>query len=164
MPRTSSTIDALPQRLDVTVDPSFRRAASSARVTDPIRQMLSHATFKRTSFYCSADESNRLLSLIATVEVYFVPDPPRMSNALLVGTVSYSGRLLFIDTPKGKPAWSPNLSATCLFNESNSKKLPALLKEFGPGAFITAVAQTLFGTLQGQRLLGLESYTIPGLK
>jgi hypothetical protein len=28
---------------------------------------------------------------------------------------------------------------------------------------MTAVAQTLFGTLQGKHLLGLDDYTIPGL-
>ena len=163
MPRASSTVDVLPRRLDVTVDPFFRRTASSTRLDDPALQMLAHSAFKRTTFYCSADESNRLLSLIATVEVYFVQDPAKMSKALLIGTISYSGRLLFIATAKGEPTWSPALTANCLYNESNSKKLPDLLKQFGPGAFITAVAQTLFGTLEGKRLLGLEKYTIPGL-
>jgi len=162
MPRASSMIDVVPRRLDVTIDPDIRRSASSNSL-DPVSRILPHAFFKRTSCYCSADESNRLLSLITTVEVYFVQDPGKMRNPLLIGTISYSGRLLFINTRNGEPTWSPALTATCLYNESNSKKLPDLLKEFGPGAFITAAAQTLFGTLQGKRLLGLEDYTIPGL-
>jgi hypothetical protein len=157
-------VDAVICRADPAFDPFFRRAATSSRLDDPALEILRHAGFKRILFHFDADGAKRLLSLSATVEIYHVDDPDTMEDPFKIGSVSYSGRLVTGGSAHGDPVWSAVLTSSCPYNESNAKKLPDLVREFGPGAFITAVAQMLFGTVQGKRLMGLEEYEIPGQK
>jgi hypothetical protein len=113
-----------------------------------------HCGFQRVLFLFEADAQKHVTSLNAVIDVFHTGD----GGPFKVGRVSYWGKL---STAHDKPEWVVSMAHSCPYNERNAHELPPLVRKTGPGAFITAVIQTIFGTKYGQKLLGLENYTFP---
>ncbi|MBB4285027.1 hypothetical protein [Roseospira goensis] len=53
------------------------------------------------------------------------------------------------------------MTASGLYGPDTADRLPPEVQEIGAGAFITGVAQALFGTKSGLATLGLSEYRLP---
>lgn len=118
--------------------------------------------FKKIILEVETDQSQIIRQFYIIVDIYYVPPDYLIGEEDLVklGRVNYSGNLVQ-DAFHTKPRWKGHMIVSCPFTKDNSDELPDKVQDVGPGAFITAVIQTLFGTLEGMKMLGLEGYKIP---
>jgi hypothetical protein len=141
---------------------TFGDPYSSGYSQDPqAARLWSHCGFQRILFMFDADSSKQIVGINAIIDVYYVGDPDTGGGAVKIGRVSYSGKLVQGASAYSKPEWKVSMASTCLYNQSNSADLPELVRQVGPGAFMTAVIQTLLGTEFGMDLMGLKGYSIP---
>jgi hypothetical protein len=123
-----------------------------------------HAGFQKILFTFEADESKLVHSLSAVIDVYYVDEPSTGKGALKIGRVSYYGELVPGLFATSDPTWRVSLGHSLNYNPSNAWQLPKMVQEIGPGAFLMAVIQTIFGTSYGQQLCGLQDYHFPESK
>ena len=123
--------------------------------------LFEHCGFKRILFCVEADDQKRLLGLNAVIDIYYIEDSTAGEDPVKIGRVSYWGKLVPGPFAKSDPKWSASITASCLYNEQNADELPELVQEVGPGAFMTMVTQTMFGTSYGHQILGLDGYVFP---
>jgi hypothetical protein len=128
----------------------------------PGSQFEFHGGFKKKLLEIQADDSNTIVQFYAVIDVFYVPPSYLVfeKDPVKLGTVNYSGNLVQGGV-SDKSKWNTQMIVSCPFNETNSAGLPFNVKKVGPGAFLTAIIQSLFGTMSGIKLLGLEGYKIP---
>ena len=117
--------------------------------------------FRKVMLEVETDESNMIVQFDALLDIFYVPPSflvAKEKTPTKLGQVSFSGNLV-----KGsrKPKWNSKIIVDCPFNEANSSGLPAAVRSIGPGAFLTCVVQSLFGTKNGIKMLGLEGFQLP---
>lgn len=176
------------KRVVPTVDYSVRPFAASADLNEYVAGskpkiaeesdllftgLWNHAAYKIKHLELTTDGANTLTSLTAVIEVFFIEDQTKKSGYSPqdqgleqkmrdLGTVHYWGTLVPGTGTDSNAKWDVRTSASCNYSEKSFKHLPDLLQKIGPGAFITAVTQSLFGTQIGLKMLKLDSYHIPG--
>jgi hypothetical protein len=122
-----------------------------------------HAGFREVLMEVEADENNNIIYFHLIIEIFYMP-PNYLIGAnkpFKLGSADLSGELV-TEEGSDEPKWRTQIMATCPFTEKDAHKLPPVLieKRIGPGALITGVVQTLLGTLEGIKILGLEEYNI----
>lgn len=117
--------------------------------------------FKKILVDVETDEAKTITKFFAIVDIYYVPPNNfvREIDLMKLGRVNYSGNLVRENSLKS--SWKGNMIVTTAFKKEKPDNLPAKILEIGPGAFITAVVQALFGTLEGLKMLGLEGLKPP---
>ena len=164
---TDSTIRSLAEGLDscdllALCDQKRRGDVTSATSGD----LFPHCGFKKTLLEVVADAGHVIVEMRAIVDIYFIglERPVSEKDAVKLGTVLYHGELVPGEMAGSEPKWNVRIQAISLFNKNNSASLPEICKTVGPGAFMSAVIQSLFGTKLGFKLLNLGDYTIPDVK
>ncbi|MBI4905349.1 MAG: hypothetical protein HY820_17070 [Acidobacteria bacterium] len=120
-----------------------------------------HCGFQRVLFTFEADESKTITSINAVLDIYYVSDSTIATAPVKIGRVSYMGKLVPGAGPTVDPKWTVSTSYSLNFTRNTAAQMPKLVLEIGPGAFITFVIQTLFGTSYGRELCDLQNYTVP---
>lgn len=117
--------------------------------------------FKKLLVDVGTDENKTITQFYAIIDIYYVPPNYLLveNDIVKLGRVNYSGNL--VQGGNKKPSWNGSMLVTPAFKKEDSDKLPAKIREIGPGAFISAVIQALFGTLEGLKMLGLEGLQAP---
>lgn len=117
--------------------------------------------FKKILVDVETDEKKTITKFYAIIDIYYVPPNNLIqeNDLMKLGRVNYSGNL--VQENSIKPSWKGNMIVNPTFKKGNSDNLPSKILEIGPGAFLTAVVQTLFGTLEGLKMLGLEGLKAP---
>ena len=127
-------------------------------------ELWKHCGCRRVLFMWEADESKTLTSINAVIDVYYVSDQATAAGAVKIGRVSYMGKLVPGSSNNSDPSWTVSYASSLNFTRDNAAQMPELVREVGPGVFVTFVIQTIFGTSYGQQLCGLEDYHIPAKK
>ena len=122
-----------------------------------------HAGFKKVHMEIGADENKYIIYFHMIIEVFYMP-PSYLIGAnepFKIGSAEISGELVS-EEGSDEPKWRTQIIPNCLYTEQDAHKLPPAMleKRIGPGALITGVIQTLLGTHEGIRILGLEEYNI----
>lgn len=121
-----------------------------------------HGGFQKKLLEIQTDKNNSIVQFYAVIDIFYVPPSYLVfeKDPVKLGTVNYSGNLVD-GAQSNESKWNTQIIVSCPFNEKNSAGLPVAVLKVGPGAFITAIVQSLFGTITGIKLLGLEGYNIP---
>ncbi len=122
-----------------------------------------NAGFKKKLMEIDVDETDTIVRFHAIIDIFYMP-PSYLTDAkppFKLGSAEVSGEVL-ADEGGGDRLWETSVKGTCLYTKRDIEKLPKALLEarIGPGAFITMVTQTLFGTKEGLKILGLERYNV----
>ena len=121
--------------------------------------------FKKILMEVDSDLNHLIRQLYIILDIFYVPPSYLIeeNDLIKLGRVNYSGNLIQVSA-QSKPKWNGHILVSSIYNEKNSGDLPFKVLQVGPGAFMTAVIQTLFGTLDGMKMLGLEGFEIPETK
>lgn len=122
-------------------------------------EILNYCSYKKLLLDVVTDDSDTIVQLNALIDIYF--DTPSGQNAVKLGTVRVFGNLVPATSQYEKPKWNATYTVSSYFKEKDAGKLPPLVCNYGPGAIITCLTQTLFGTKAGKTLLGLQDYNMP---